>query len=508
MNLRFMRPCARLTAVALVGLFAVSGLAQAQDGAGRWIGTWSTGPLAADPPPPSSQAAPASPLGTPRLRNQTLRQIVHTSIGGSEARVTISNLFGTEALEIGAAHLALRADGSRIGQGSHLTFGGHLAVTVEAGSTVLSDPVALDVPALGDLAIDLYLPGDTWGSDSAATIHSTGLTTNYLSSNGNHSGVSDLPVESTVQQWYFVSRVDVWNATAPGAIVTLGDSITDGTGSSPDTNSRWPDFLARRLVAAYGDRAPAVLNVGIAGNRVLSHNAGLGILQRAGIPAPESDAPPNPNALFGPSGLSRLDRDVLLQPGVTHVIVLETTNDIGMAFDAKTPTVADLIAAHRTLIQRAHARGLEIYAGTLTPFEGAFYWTKAGEAKRQGLNDWIRTSGAYDAVFDFEAAVRDPDAPTKMRADYHVGDWLHPSDAGYKAMAEAIDLTLFGETTQRSAASTIRPAPSTPSSVRTAQAPRYASSNGSHASTTNACCMRSPSRTLPRSPSHSPPRFR
>ncbi len=458
MDRRIMRPGVRIAMVALVGLFTLSGLAQAQDRGGQWIGTWSTGPLAADPPAPSAQAAPAGPFATARLQNQTLRQIVHTSIGGSEARVAISNLFGTEALEIGAAHLALRADGSRIGRGSHLTFGGHPAVTVEAGSSVLSDPIAIDVPALGDLAVDLYLPGDTWGSTSPATVHSTGLTTNYLSSSGNHSGVSDLPVDSTVQQWYFVSRVDVWNATAPGAIVTLGDSITDGTGSTVDTNRRWPDFLARRLVAEYGDRAPGVLNVGIAGNRVLSHNAGLGILQRAGIPAPQNDGPPNPNALFGPSGLSRLDRDVLLQPGVTHVIVLETTNDIGMAFDADMPTVEDLIAAHRTLIQRAHARGLEIYAGTLTPFEGAFYWTAVGEAKRQALNDWIRTSGAYDAVFDFDAAVRDPDAPTKMRADYHPGDWLHPNDAGYKAMADTIDLALFGVTThRRSAAATTGP---------------------------------------------------
>ena len=453
-----MRPSTRLAVVTLVGLFALSGLVSAQDAPGRWIGTWSTGPLAADPPPPSAQTEPAGPRGTPRIHNQTIRQIVHTSIRGTQARVTISNLFGTEALEIGAAHLALRADASRIRHGSHLTFGGHPAVTVEAGSTVLSDPVALEVPALGDLAIDLYLPGDTWGSTSPATIHATGLTTNYLSSSGNHIGVSDLPVDSTVQQWYFVSRVDVWNATAPGAIVTLGDSITDGTGSTADTNSRWPDFLARRLAAEYGDRAPGVLNVGIAGNRVLSHNAGLGILQRAGIPAPETDAPLNPNALFGPSGLSRLDRDVLLQPGVTHVIVLETTNDIGMAFDAETPTVADLIAAHRTLIQRAHAHGLEIYAGTLTPFEGAFYWTAAGEAKRQAVNDWLRTGGAYDAVFDFDAAVRDPSAPTRMRADYHPGDWLHPNDAGYEAMAETIDLTLFAATDKRrSAAGTTGP---------------------------------------------------
>ena len=230
---------------------------------------------------------------------------------------------------------------------------------------------------------------------------------------------------------------------APGAIVAMGDSITDGTGSTVDANRRWPDFLARRLAAEFGDAAPGVLNVGIAGNRVLSHNAGLGILRRAGRPAPPDTGPPNPNALFGPSGLSRFDRDVLLQPGATHVIVLETTNDIGMAFDDPWPSVDDLIAGHRTLIQRAHAQGLTIYGGTLPPFEGAFYWTEAGEAKRQALNAWIRTSGAYDGVIDFDAAVRDPGRPTRFRGDLHAGDWLHPSDAGYEAMANAVDLSLF-----------------------------------------------------------------
>ena len=433
----------------LIALAAAPAVAAAQ---GRWVGTWATGPLALDPPAAEArtEAAAAPEPGAPvRLRNQTIRQFVRTSIGGSQARVALTNLFGTEPLEVGAAHVARRGAGAAIAGGAHLTFRGHPTVTIQAGSTVLSDPVALDVAPLGDLAIDLYLPGDSWGSTSPATVHSTGLTTSYLSASGNRSGAERFDVDVTTPQWFYLSRVDVWTPTAPGAIVTMGDSITDGTGSTVDAHRRWPDFLARRLAAEYGDAAPGVLNVGIAGNRVLSHNAGLSnLLRRAGLPAPpDTGTPPNPNALFGPSGLSRFNRDVLLQPGVTHVVVLETTNDIGMAFDDPWPAVEDLIAGHRTMIQRAHALGLTIYGGTLLPFEGALYWTEAGEAKRQALNDWIGTSGAYDGVIDFAAAVRDPENPTRFRPDLHADDWLHPNDAGYESMANAIDLALFDATT-------------------------------------------------------------
>ena len=413
---------------------------------GRWVGTWAAGPLALDPPPADQQAeAAAAPnAATPtRVRQQTVRQIVRTSIGGSRVRVVVTNRFGTEPLEVRAAHVARRQSGSMIATGGPLMFDGEAAITIEAGDTAVSDPVTLDVLSLSDLAIDLYLPGDTWASTSPATIHATGLTTNYVSTAGNHSGALDLEVDHTVQQWLFLSRVDVWTESASGAIVTLGDSITDGTGSTVNANRRWPDFLARRLDVTFGAAAPGVMNVGIGGNRVLSDNEGLGLLRRGGIPVPEPTGPVNPNALFGPSALSRFDFDVLMQPGITHVVVLETTNDIGMAFDDPEPTVDDLIGAHRTLIERAHARALTIYGGTLTPFEGAFYWTDAGEAKRQAVNDWIRTSGAYDAVIDFDAVVRDPEAPTRFRADYHANDWLHPNDAGYQAMANAIDLSLF-----------------------------------------------------------------
>ena len=283
----------RFLSLPLVAVVAVVLAAPAVSAAqGRWVGTWATGPVAVEPPPPEVQAqevpmpAPRTPV---RVRNQTIRQVVRTSIGGSQVRVTLTNLFGTEPLEIGAAHVAERTDGA-IGAGAHLTFGGHPSVTIEAGSTVLSDPVALAVTPLGDLVIDIYLPGDTWGSTSPATMHVTGLSTTHVSAPGNHVGAVQLDDERDTQQWFYLSRVDVWSETAPGAIVAMGDSITDGTGSTVDANRRWPDFLARRLAAELGDAAPGVLNVGIAGNRVLSHNAGLGILRRAGRAAPRTPA--------------------------------------------------------------------------------------------------------------------------------------------------------------------------------------------------------------------------
>lgn len=423
----------------VVGALAVPAVAQTP----HWVGTWATANVAL---PASGETLPAGANQShpARLNNQTLRQIVHTSIGGTRVRVAFANTYGTKPLQLGAAHVALRDKGAAIvaGSGRPLTFGGRMSTSIEPGAILLSDPADLRVPALGDLAIDVYLPGDFWGTDSPATMHGTGLTTNHLSAAGNHSGSAALSVETTIQSWFFLSRVEV--EARVGAVVALGDSITDGTASTPDTNSRWPDFLARRFVETWGDRAPGVLNLGIAGNRVLSDNAGMGIFRgRDGV---ATDAPmprPDPNALFGPSARSRFDRDVLLQPGVTHVIVLESINDIGMALGAAAPTANEIIAGHRALIQRAHARGLTIHGGTLTPFEGALYYTDAGEAKRQAFNEWIRTSRAYDGVIDFDAAVRDPSHPTRLRPAYDPGDRLHLNDAGYRAMAEAIDLALF-----------------------------------------------------------------
>ena len=438
-------PAYRAAIVLIVALAlgaATTAEGQGRSGADHWVGTWATAPIALPAPDPDQAPSPAGGLfGTPvAFHNQTLRQIVRTSIGGSRVCVAFTNVFGTARLEIGSAHVGIREDGSTISGAQRLTFDGAPSTAVAAGATIVSDPVDLQVAALSDLAIDMYLPRNFAENPSTGTTHSTGLTTNYLSATGNHSGDAEIPVERTLQSWYFLARVDVTAAEGTPVIVTLGDSITDGFGATADTNSRWPDFLARRLVDAYGSAAPAVLNVGISGNRVLSHNAGLGVLQgHSGGDSP----PPDPNAGFGPSALWRFDRDVLLQPGATHVLVMESINDIGMGFSGPSPTVDDLIAGHSALVQRAHTAGLTIYGGTLTPFEGAFYFTEEGEAKRQAFNAWIRTGGVYDGFVDFDAAVRDPSNPTRFLPDHHPGDWLHGSDVGYEAMAEAIDLTLF-----------------------------------------------------------------
>jgi lysophospholipase L1-like esterase len=407
----------------------------------RWVGTWATAVVARPQGPPVLPVAPpGSPCAPPvfgpapggrqggpppgfaapiNFSNQTLRQIVHVSIGGERVRVVLSNAFGSLPLAVGAAHVALRTKDAAIDakSGRALTFGGSPSATIAAGAVIVSDPVNLSVPAFADLAIDAYLPGDTAASSSPLTTHAGAQQTNYVSTEGNHAGAADLPVATTTQAWFFLARVEVTAADQAGAIVTFGDSITDGTRSSPNTNSRWPDFLARRLAAA--NIRLAVLNQGIAGNRVLCDGAGV-------------------------SALARFDRDVLVQPGVTHVVVLESINDIGIGRSGAVPSAKDLIDAHQQLIERAHAHGLKIFGATLTPYEGAAYATPEGEAKRQAVNEWIRNGKAYDGVIDFDAAVRDSASPGKIQQAFNPGDNLHMNDAGYKAMADAINLGLFG----------------------------------------------------------------
>jgi lysophospholipase L1-like esterase len=372
------------------------------------------------------------------FNNQTLRQIVHTTIGGDRVRVVLSNAFGIAPLEIGKAQLALRdkrdsergpAAGVRpsiaMSSAHALTFSGRASATIPPGAVLVTDAVALTVPAQADLAVDVYLPGDSAASNSPVTTHIGALQTSFVSTTGDYVGQADFPVMTTTQSWFFLARVEVTAPESVGAVVTFGDSITDGSRSTPDINNRWPDHFARRLAAQ--NIKMAVLNEGIAGNRVLADGAGV-------------------------SALARFDRDVLAQTGATHVVVLESINDIGLGRSNPTPTVADLIAGHRQLIERAHSRGLKIFGATLTPFEGAAYWTMEGEAKRQAVNEWIRTGKAYDGVIDFDAAVRDPAAPTKLLPQYNPGDNLHMNDAGYEAMANAVDLALFkpaGRSTRR-----------------------------------------------------------
>ena len=442
-----MRPIAWRSSSVVAGLAVSLGLAglhplRAQTGrsADHWVATWATAvvarpqaPLAPLVPVPGLPCQPAifgpgpgrqgggpppAPPAPLNFNNQTLRQIVHVSIGGERLRVVLSNAFGTVPLVVGAAHVALRTKDAAIDPKSDrpLTFGGAPSVTIAAGAVALSDPVSLTVPPFGDLAIDAYLPGDTAASPSPLTTHGGALQTNYVSTDGDHSGAADFSVTTTTQSWFFLARVEVAAPAQVGAIVAFGDSITDGTRSSPNTNNRWPDQLARRLAAQ--NVKIGVLNQGIAGNRVLCDGAGV-------------------------SALARFDRDVLVQTGATHVVVLESINDIGIGRNNPSPSAADLIVAHRQLVDRAHARGLTIFGATLTPYEGAVYATPEGEAKRQAVNDWIRTSKVYDGVIDFDLAVRDPAAPAKIQLRYNPGDNLHMNDAGYQAMADAVSLALF-----------------------------------------------------------------
>lgn len=442
-----MRKTRRACVLALTLVMAAPALAQDRS-SDLWVATWATalvarmpgqGPPGAGraqgpaPPPAGVVAAPVQPppqagrgrqAGPPppvTVSNQTLRQIVRTSIGGNRMRVVLSNAFGTSPIEIGAAHVALRAAESTVARASvrELTFGGRAAGTILPGAVLLSDPVNLAVPASADLVVDLYIPGEIGLGTSPVTTHNGAGQTNYLSGPGNHSGAAEFPVAGTANAWFLLARVEVVAPAGTLAVVAFGDSITDGAASTRDANARWPDRLARRLAARRGGPPVAVLNAGISGNRLLGDGAGT-------------------------SALARFDRDVLMQTGVTHVIILEGINDIGVARSSASPSAEDLIAAHRQLIARARARGLRVYGATLTPFEGAGYWTPEGEAKRRALNEWIRTSGAYDAVIDFDRVTRDPSAPARFLAAYDSGDRLHPGDAGYAAMGDAVDLALFG----------------------------------------------------------------
>jgi lysophospholipase L1-like esterase len=378
----------------------------------HWTGTWGAAP--AGPPPAAS-------LQT--FTGQTLRLIVHTSIGGNRVRIRVSNEFGTAPLRIGAAHIAVRGAGSDIAPGTDrvLTFSGNPTITIPAGAPVLSDPVELNVPALGDLAISLYLPGTV----EARTIHNIASQTNYVSLAGDFTGAATLPVQRTITFWPFLTEVDV--DSAGPAIVALGDSITDGTRSTPDTNNRWPDWLARRLqtvrdpVAGINGRL-GVVNRGISSNRLLSDPA---------------------NLLGGRSILERFDRDVLATAGVRYMTLMIGINDIGNSPNTSPIAAADLIAGYRQVIARAHAKGIAIFGATLTPFEGAGYYSPEKEVVRAAVNNWIRSNDEFDGVIDFDLATRDPVHPTRFLPAYDSGDHLHPNDLGYQAMGNAVPLTLF-----------------------------------------------------------------
>jgi lysophospholipase L1-like esterase len=387
----------------------------------HWIGTWG-----ASPAPQLSN--PAQMLASKLLfSNQTIREIVHISAGGNTVRVRLSNAYGRESVTVGAAHIALRANESAVVPASDhpLTFGGRPSVVIPADAMVLSDPVSLDLPASADVAISLFLPKPT----AAAGIHYAAQQTSYIAA-GNATGSPSLSETATLTSWVFLTGIDIAAPASAATIVAFGDSITDGALSTVNANHRWPDVLAKRLLAQKGQRTLGVLDEGIGGNRLL-HD------------------PPS-EVRFGVNALARFTRDVLAQPGVRYVIVLEGINDIGhpgqSAPQNEVVTAEDIIGALQQMIERAHEHGIKIFGGTLTPFTGTTipgYFTPEKEVKRKAVNEWIRTSHAFDGVIDFDKAVQDSANPDHMLGRYDGGDHLHPGDAGYQAMGEAIDLSLF-----------------------------------------------------------------
>ena len=402
-----------LTLVA-VSAFAITGASANADD--QWVGTWGT-------------ALHEPDLGVPGLantgfNNQTLRQIVHTSASGRRVRVRFST-YGAKGLVIGAAHIALRASGAGIVASSDrtLTFGGKASITIPAGALVVSDPVGLDVPESSDLAISIFVPENT----GPATWHFESRQVSYISPAGDFTATAVLPSVAMPVAWFWLAGVDVAASSQTGAVVTFGDSITDGTHATQDANKRWTDQFAQRLIALPGNKTMGVLNKGLAGGRLL-HDS------------------------LGPNGLARFDRDVLAQTGVTHVIVQLGNNDIFTLNPAEDVSADQIIQGLRQLIERAHAQGLKIVGCTLNPIEGFLLpgtpipvFTPAGEVKRQAVNAWIRQSGEYDGVIDFDQVLRDPNAPTKILPSLDSGDHGHPTDAGYKALADAINLKLFSK---------------------------------------------------------------
>jgi lysophospholipase L1-like esterase len=375
----------------------------------NWVGTFGKAP-----------AGPPAEAETQVLTNQTVRLVAHTSIGGNRVRVRVSNEMGSTALRIGAAHIALRQGGAQIAAGTDrvLTFNGATSVIIPAGAPVLSDPVSLSFPALSDLVVSLHLPTAT----RLTTVHPNARQTTYVSTPGNFTGAATFPVQRTTS-WAFLTEVDVTGRG--GAIVALGDSITDGSLSTNDTNNRWPDLLARRLRDS-GTSPNVLLGVvsrSISGNRLLT------------------SAPPG--SLGGRNGLERFERDVLATAGARYLIILLGINDLGYSNSSAPVTAANLISGYRQLIARAHSRGIAVIGATLLPFQGAGYYSLQKDTQRQAVNLWIRTGKELDGVIDFDFAMRDPASPLRLLPAYDSGDHLHPGNLGYQAMANAVPLALF-----------------------------------------------------------------
>ncbi|MGB2590540.1 MAG: SGNH/GDSL hydrolase family protein [Candidatus Acidiferrum sp.] len=404
-------------AAILLFLFTSAATCRAQD---RWVGSWT-----------SSQQLPEPQNSLPAadLRDATLRQVVHLSIGGTQLRLRLSNRFGSAPFYFASVHVARPAssasDAINPATDKALTFSGRSDVTVPAGADYISDPISFPLPALSDLTVTIHFDVPPAGQ----TGHPGSRATSYLV-HGDFVSAATLPQPRKVEHWYFISGVEVMASRQTAAIAVLGDSITDGHGATTDANNRWPDLLAKRLQADPSTQSLAVLNQGIGGNRLLLDG-------------------------LGPNALARFDDDVLAPSGVRFLIVLEGINDLGMLMREGEVSKPDqdafvhrMLAAYVQMIERAHAHGIKVIGATLLPFVGtAFYHPgPASEADRQTINEWIRTPGHFDAFIDFDQVTRDPEHPDRLLPAYDSGDHLHPSPAGYAAMAEAIPLSLFTST--------------------------------------------------------------
>ncbi|HEX6594185.1 MAG TPA: SGNH/GDSL hydrolase family protein [Bacillota bacterium] len=387
------------------------------EGPGQWMGSWTASPQQPYEEGPSQEG----------FANETIRLIVHPHLQGKAVRLKFSNQFGTKPLKIGKVTVAKSTTGASIEEDTlhEVRFNGKDKKTIPPGAVAVSDPVSLPLDYEEDLAVSMYFPKQT----GPATWHRLSRQTSYVSAAGDYTSEASADAFPTkVDAWFYLSAVDVYaEPSVKGAIAILGDSITDGHSSTVNANHRWPDFLADRLQQQGKGNRYSVLNAGISGNKILR------------------DSP-----VYGPSALARLNEDVLRQTGVTHVILLEGLNDIGHV--PHTLDADEIIAGMKQIADEVRAKDVKIFAGTLTPFKGATirnYYTEEGERTRQQVNEWIRTSGYFDGVIDFDEVLRDPNNPLYLHEDYDSGDHLHPNDAGYKAMAEAVDLSMFKNNRKR-----------------------------------------------------------
>jgi len=393
-----------------------------------WIATWaaSVEPTAPDPDEPLLN-----------IQDQTVRERIRVSVGGAKICLRLSNEYGSTPLLLGAATVAA-PNGSETSVRSDsiqaVTFDGHNSVTIPAGAPILSDPVAFRVPSGGEISISLYFPKRV----ATPTVHALALKRAVVSQHGDHTRAAQIEGGAVSESSILISAVLVPAQPSQRLVVALGDSVTDGDGATVDADHNWPSDLIRRLGKTPEGSKVAVVNEGIAGNRLLNDC----FIPSAGC--------------FGVSALARFDRDVLALPGVTHIVLLEGLNDIGfpgaklgrgyLADPTNICTAEDLIDAYRQLISRAHSHGIKVIGATINPFEGVIvsgYYSESKEVTRQAVNKWIRTSGSFDGMIDFDAILRDPDHPSRLLPRFASKDHLHPNDDGYRAMADAIDLALF-----------------------------------------------------------------